>query len=100
MSAGPPPNEDIDATEAIDANGAIDEAAASAIDANGDGEPEPRGRPLIERIGLALVAAVLGLMFAGVAVAAWAGGEWFLGTMGAIGALMTFWVGGRTLLRG
>jgi hypothetical protein len=62
---------------------------------------EPRqGRPLIERIGLALVAAVMALAFGGVAVAAWIGGEGFLAAMGAIGCLMTAWVGGLTLLRG
>lgn len=63
--------------------------------------PEPRGRrPLIERIGLAAVAAVLATLFGGVAVAAWIGGEPFLAVMGAIGCLMTAWVGGLTLFRG
>lgn len=57
-------------------------------------------RPLIERIGLAAVAAVLATMFGGVAVAAWAGGEPFLAIMGGIGSLMTAWVGGLTLFRG
>jgi hypothetical protein len=61
--------------------------------------PEPR-RPLIERIGLALIAAVLALLFATVAVAAWSGGEPFLAAMGAIGCLMTVWAGGLTFLRG
>jgi hypothetical protein len=61
--------------------------------------PDPR-RPLIERIGLALIAAVLAIAFGGVAVAAWVGGEVFLAAMGAIGCLMTAWVGGLTLLRG
>jgi hypothetical protein len=32
--------------------------------------------------------------FGGVAVAAWIGGEVFLAAMGAIGCLMTAWVGG------
>jgi hypothetical protein len=62
------------------------------------GPREPR--PLIERIGLAAVAAVLAVLFGGVAAAAWAGGELFLAVMGAIGCLMTAWVGGLTLLRG
>jgi hypothetical protein len=57
-------------------------------------------RPMIERIGLALVAAVLGAMFGGVAVAAWFGGEGFLAAMGAVGAVMTLWVGLLTLVRG
>jgi hypothetical protein len=69
-----------------------------------EGEPEPgiqpERRPLVERIGLAAVAAVLATMFGGVAVAAWAGGEPFLAVMGGIGSLMTAWVGGLTLFRG
>lgn len=65
-------------------------------------EPEaPRERrPLIERIGLAAIAAVLASLFGGVAVASWVGGEPFLMVMGAIGCLMTAWVGGLTLFRG
>lgn len=55
---------------------------------------------MIERIGLAAIAAVLALLFGGVAVAAWFGGELFLAVMGAIGCLMTAWVGGLTLFRG
>ena len=68
-----------------------------------DGRPEepPRERrPWIERIGLAAIAIVLGGLFAFMAVAAWSGGEPFLATMGAIGALMTFWVGALTVVRG
>ena len=57
-------------------------------------------RPLIERIGMASIAAVLAVLFGGVAVASWAGGEPFLAVMGAIGCLMTAWVGGLTLFRG
>lgn len=66
------------------------------------GTPEaPREpRPIIERIGLAAIAAVLAILFGGVAVAAWFGGEPFLAVMGAIGCLMTAWVGGLTLFRG
>jgi hypothetical protein len=63
-------------------------------------EPPAERRPLVERIGLAAVAAVLATMFGGVAVAAWAGGEPFLAIMGGIGSLMTAWVGGLTLFRG
>ena len=55
---------------------------------------------MIERIGLAAIALVLAALFGGVAVAAWVGGEPFLAVMGAIGCLMTLWVGGLTLLRG
>lgn len=57
-------------------------------------------RPIIERIGLALVAVVLGVLFGGVAVAAWHGGEPFLAVMGGIGCLMTVWAGASTLFRG
>jgi fatty acid desaturase len=57
-------------------------------------------RPLIERIGLAAIALVLAALFGTVAVASWAGGEIFLTAMGAIGCLMTLWVGVLTLIRG
>lgn len=69
----------------------------------GDGPPtvEPREpRPLIERLGLAAIALVLAILFGGVAVAAWVGGEPFLAVMAAIGSLMTLWVGALTLIRG
>jgi hypothetical protein len=73
-----------------------------------DGPPDerlthqaPHGRrPAIERIGLAAVAAFIAVLFGGVALAAWIGGEVFLAAMGAIGCLMTAWVGGLTLFRG
>jgi hypothetical protein len=70
-----------------------------------DPEPAPpppasRRRPLIERLGMAVIALVLAALFAVVAVAAFAGGEPFLGVMGAIGCLMVLWVGGLTLFRG
>jgi hypothetical protein len=62
--------------------------------------PQPaRRRPLVERLGLAGVAVVLALLFGGVAAAAWTGGEPFLAVMGAIGCLMTLWVGAITLFR-
>lgn len=62
--------------------------------------PAPRPRPMIERIGMAFVALVLAALFAVVGVAAFAGGEPFLGVMGAIGCLMVLWVGGLTLFKG
>jgi hypothetical protein len=65
-----------------------------------DGAEPRQRRPLIERIGLAMIAAVMAIAFGGVAVAAWIGGEVFLAAMGAIGCLMTAWVGGLTLIRG
>jgi hypothetical protein len=62
---------------------------------------EPREpRPMIERIGLAGIALALALLFGAVAVASWSGGELFLAVMGAIGSLMTLWVGAVTLFRG
>ena len=66
-----------------------------------DVETLPREpRPWIERIGLALVALVLAALFGAVAVVSWFGGEVFLAAMGAIGCVMTLWVGGLTLIRG
>jgi hypothetical protein len=56
-------------------------------------------RPLIERIGLAAIAVVLAALFGTVAAAAWLGGEIFLSAMGAIGCVMTLWVGALTLFR-
>ncbi|HYM83272.1 MAG TPA: hypothetical protein VEY67_03890 [Candidatus Dormibacteraeota bacterium] len=58
------------------------------------------GRPMVERVGLFLVALVLAALFGGIALALVAGGELFLGVMAAIGCGMTLWVGGLTLVRG
>ena len=66
----------------------------------GDDRQPREPRPIIERIGMAAIAAVLAALFGGVATAAWAGGEPFLAVMGGIGCLMTVWVGGLTLFRG
>jgi hypothetical protein len=65
----------------------------------GGGAPRER-RPLVDRLGMAALAAVLAVLFGGVAVSAWVGGEPFLAVMGAVGCLMTAWVGGITLFRG
>ena len=73
--------------------------AGSTPLAPGPVEPRQR-RPILERIGLAAVAAVMAVLFGGVAVAAWAGGEVFLAAMAAVGCLMTVAVGGSTLFRG
>ena len=62
--------------------------------------PTRETRPMIERLGMAAIAAVLATLFGGVAAAAWLGGEPFLAVMGAIGCLMTALVGGQTLFRG
>ncbi len=55
---------------------------------------------MIERIGLAGIALVMAAMFGIVGAASFAGGEPFLGAMGALGCLMVLWVGGLTLFRG
>jgi len=73
-----------------------EQAAGAPVDATEDRPP----RPLIERIGMAAIAAVLAALFGGVAFAAWVGGEPFLAVMGGIGCLMTAWVGMLTLIRG
>ena len=49
---------------------------------------------------MAAIAAVLAVLFAGVAAAAFVSGEPFLGIMGGIGAVMTAWAGLLTLVRG
>jgi hypothetical protein len=74
------------------------------VDRSAEAVPPPREprtpRPWVERVGLAAIATVLAVMFGGVAVSAWIGGEPFLAVMGGIGCLMTAWVGGLTLFRG
>ena len=47
---------------------------------------------------MAFIALVLAALFAVVALAAFAGGEPFLGVMAAIGCLMVLWVGGLVAL--
>jgi|SoiMethySBSTD1v2_1073268.scaffolds.fasta_scaffold5320124_2 hypothetical protein len=72
-------------------------------DAAPDVRPAPDAfgrRPLIERLGLAVIALGLGALFAVVGIASFVGGEPFLGVMGLIGCLMVLWVGGLTLFRG
>jgi hypothetical protein len=67
----------------------------------GPDSAEPAGRrPWLERIGLALVAVVMALVFGGMAAAAWIGGEVFLAAMAGIGALMTVWAAVANLRRG
>lgn len=68
--------------------------------AGGTATPGPPKRPLLERLGLAAIALVLAALFGIVAAAALSGGEPFLAAMGAIGCLMTLWVGALTLVRG
>jgi hypothetical protein len=57
-------------------------------------------RPLIERVGLGLIALVIAGVFGGLAVAALANGELFIGVMAGIGALMTVWAAASSLRRG
>jgi len=63
-------------------------------------DPKRDPRPWIERIGLAGIAIVMAGLFGTVGVAAWYGNDGFLAAMGAIGCLMTLWVGALTLVRG
>ena len=60
-------------------------------------EDEPR--PLIERVGLGVIALVVTVLFGGLGIAALASGEVFLGVMAGIGALMTLWAAWSTLRR-
>ncbi len=65
----------------------------------GDATDQP-GRPLVERLGLGVIAVVLAGVFAFIATAAWTSGELFLAVMAGIGALMTVWAAAATLRRG
>jgi hypothetical protein len=71
-----------------------------ATDPPADAAAAREPRPLIERLGLTFIAAVLAVLFGGVSVASWNGGEPFLAVMSGVGCLMTLWVGALTLLRG
>lgn len=62
--------------------------------------PGAEPRPLIERLGLALIALVVTTMFGAITLAALGGGELFLGVMAGIGAVMTVWAAASTLRRG
>jgi hypothetical protein len=72
-------------------------------DAPADPDPEagptPPRTPL-ERVALAGIALLVAALFGGIGVAAFAGGEVFLGVMGGIGALMTVWAAASNLRRG
>ncbi len=78
--------------------GAADDAASD--DTNEATAPTREPRPWLERLGLAGIALVLGILFGGVSAASWVGGEPFLAVMAGIGCLMTVWVGMITLVRG
>lgn len=98
MAADPDPTSDppVNAPDAAPASETTASPAAGQPPA-----PDALGRrPLIERLGLAVIALGLGALFAVVGVASFVGGEPFLGVMGLIGCLMVLWVGGLTLFRG
>jgi hypothetical protein len=78
----------------------IDGGGLPADDREGPPPSDSGPRPWLERIGLAAIAALMGTMFALVAFAAGAGGEWILASMSAVGAFMTIAVGLATLVRG
>jgi hypothetical protein len=78
----------------------VDPTPADAPSSRPSVAADMRPRPLIERIGLAAIALVLGAIFAIVGVAAFVGGDPFLGVMGGIGTVMVLWVGGLALFRG
>ena len=63
-------------------------------------DDERERRPVLERLGLAGIAVVMAILFGIVGIAAVSGGEYILGAMGLVGAMMTLVVGGITLLRG
>jgi hypothetical protein len=75
--------------------------ADTSTNAPTGGAASPRARrPLVERVGMAGIALVLGALFGTVAVASFSGGELFLALMAAIGCAMTLWMGILTLIRG
>ena len=59
-----------------------------------------RSRPLVERLLLLAVAVVMAAAFFFMGAAAWVSGEMPLALTGALGAIMTLWVGLLTLRRG
>jgi hypothetical protein len=63
-------------------------------------EAQTGARPLIERIGLGLIAVAIAVVFGGLTLAAFANGEVFIGVMAGIGALMTIWAAASSLRRG
>jgi len=73
-------------------------AATSVADAGEEAGAGRRSR--LERLGLALVALAMAVIFGLLAVAAWVGGEVFLAVMAGSGALMTVWAAGSNLRRG
>jgi len=80
---------------------AVSHAPSASDTAEPAAEPSPRpSRPLVERVGLLMIAVVLAGLFGAVGVASWVNGEPFLAAMGIIGAVMTLWAGSQTLRPG
>jgi hypothetical protein len=77
----------------------MSEAPPGPEDPGRGGESEPP-RTRLERVALAGIAALAAALFGGIGVAAFAGGEVFLGVMGGIGAFMTVWAAASNLRRG
>jgi hypothetical protein len=69
-------------------------------DRRGTASGEAAPRPLIERVALGGIAIVVAAVFGGIAFAAFAGNEVFLGMMAGIGALMTIWAAAGNIRRG
>ena len=74
-------------------------ALGGSVTSDDTHEPQAEPRPLIERIGLGLIALTIAIVFGGLALAALANGEVFIGVMAGIGALMTVWAAASTLRR-
>jgi hypothetical protein len=64
------------------------------------GDPDSAPRTMLERLALGAIALLVAALFGGLGIAAFAGGEVFLGVMGGIGALMTVWAAASNLRRG
>jgi hypothetical protein len=77
-----------------------DKAGPDHATGRGADERAAEPRPLIERLGLAVIALVVTAMFGAITLAALSGGELFLGVMAGTGALMTVWAAASTLRRG
>ena len=75
-------------------------ALGTGVTADETGGAQVGPRPMIERIGLGLIALVIAVVFGGLAVAALANGEVFIGVMAGIGALMTVWAAASSVRRG
>ena len=73
--------------------------AADPSDAAGDDRRDGQPRPMVERLGLGIMAAVLAGVFGTLAWLALQGGEVFLGVMAGIGGLMTVWAAASSLRR-